>query len=107
MRVVAEAAAFTPTAATLLILKGRLDSHAQGVCTHPFVGSGPIGDQKPGFLVARLRASAQPDFKGMLFPEQDLSIPVLPYLLHQGLALLPIVRAVAKLPAEPLLMFDA
>src|SRR5438876_5401189 len=107
MIVVSETAAFNHASSTLLILKRRLDSHAHGVFTHPFMRSGLIGNQKPRFLVAGFPARAEPGFKRMLFPQQNPSIPLIPFFLHQGLALLPILIPMATLSAEPLLIFDA
>src|SRR5579862_1169939 len=105
--VVSETAAFNHAASTLLILKRRLDSHAHGVFPDPFMRSRLIGNQKPRFLVSWFPARAEPDFKRMLFPQQNPSIPLIPFFLHTELAWLPILIPMANLSAEPFLLFDA
>src|ERR1700694_4336242 len=52
MFAVGEAAPLNETSSALLILKGRLDSHAPCVFTHPLMRSWPIREQHPRVLVS-------------------------------------------------------
>src|SRR5713226_6365095 len=107
MIAVGEAAPLYETSSALLILKGRLDSHAPCVFTHPLMRSWPIREEQPCFLVSWFPARAEPADELLLFPQQDFSIPLLAFFLHHLLALLPLLIATAQLSSEPLLIFDA
>src|SRR5258708_14851848 len=93
--------------AALLILKGRFDAHTPPLFVHTLGRGRPIGDQQPGFLISWLPTGTEPNDQPMLLPEQDLSIPVLAWLGHKLLALLPVAIGVPKPPLAPVLLFDA
>src|SRR5258705_11811907 len=85
-----ELATLNQISTALLIFKRRFSPHAPSVFAHSFLGCWPIGDQKPGFLVSWLPACTQPCEKFMLFPHQNLPIPLLTWFVHKCLALLPV-----------------
>src|SRR5258708_12129218 len=87
--------------ATLLILKGRFDAHTSPILVHALMRGGPIGDQQPGFLISWLPTGPDPPSKLMLFPTQDLSIPLLPHLGFNLLSSLPPPLTLPPTPPPP------
>src|SRR6266480_6648709 len=101
-----ELATLNQIATALLIFKRRFYPHAPSVFAYPLMRSWPIGDQKPGFLVSWLPAGTQPSEKFMLFPHQNLPIPLITWFVHKCLALLPVPIGVPHFSSTPLLVFD-
>ena len=68
---------FQLPAATLGILKSRLDAHAEPIAADPSPARRLIRDEQPGFLVPDFPDGTQGRFDGAVLPEQDPSKPVL------------------------------
>jgi hypothetical protein len=106
MITMSETAAFNLASSTFLILECCLNGHAFGIFSHTLMGSSQVRDQKPSFLISDLPTGTQPDFIAMFLPQQNLSIPVLPFFTDKERSCLPILVPVTKLAAEMGIIFD-
>src|SRR5258708_4038639 len=95
--VIADQAGFQIPATTLAVLKGGFHAHAPAVLPYPSSPSRLIGDQEPGFFVARLPDGTQVGLDALLLPEPDASKPLLPRCADQCSTGLPVPPA----PADP------